>query len=125
MKKFIIFILGVITGVVLTIAVAAWLGTSSEVNHDRSFFDKPGEVMPMTSFKVFQVLDDGTALAHTYDKYEHDPIVLLMNKNGEAYYDDLIVKAPAGKCFRQVGTFKYTNNMGARATVPIVAIADK
>ena len=125
MKKFIIFLLGVITGVVLTIAAAAWLGTRSDNDHDRSFFDKPGEVMSMTSFKVLQVLDDGSALAQTYDKYAHDPTVLLMNKNGEVYYDDQIVKAPTGKCFRQMGTFKYTNNLGSRCTVPIVAILDK
>ena len=125
MKKGLVFFLGIITGVFLTILVGYFIGSTSSNNV--KFFDEPGQVMEQTAYKVFQTFDDGTALAEEYDtqlNFAHGITVLLMNKDNESYYDEQIVKAPKGSAFRQVGLYSYTSKLGEK-TVPIVSIVKK
>lgn len=136
MKKIWVYLLGVLTGIVITIIVLAIIGVatnaknapSTRMSNGMSFFEEPGNVIEPASVKVFQALGDGAALAHCkgqepYDWYG-DPIVLLYNEDGIPYYDDQIVNASSGKCFRQVGIYRYSSRMGEK-TVPIVMQLDK
>ncbi|MBO4306693.1 MAG: hypothetical protein J5848_00065 [Bacteroidales bacterium] len=136
MKKIWVYLLGVLTGIVVTIIILAIIGVAMNAKNDlgtrmtngMSFFEAPGDIVEPSSVKVFQALGDGAALAHSkgnepYDLYG-DPTVLLYNEEGNPYYDDQIVKSPSGKCFRQVGIYRYSSRMGDR-TVPIVMILDK
>lgn len=90
-------------------------------NNNYTFFDEPGEVMSDKSYKVDRVLEDGSAIA--YGKIEYDIYyglqVLLWNEDAN-YYDGQIVKAPSGKCFRQIGIYKSDFE-----TLPIVTLMDK
>lgn len=143
MKKIWIYLLGVLTGAVVTIIVLAIIGTAKRTN-GMSFFESPGDIMDISSVEVFQSLGDCAALAHTKripQKIEHsnglglvdsivnggygDPIVLLYNEDGYPYYDDQIVNAPEGKCFRQMGIYRYPTKSGIDKTVPIVMILDE
>lgn len=136
MKKIWIYLLGVLTGIVIAIIALMVIGAVMSAKNDpgarmangMSFFEKPGEIVEPSSVKVFQALGEGTALAHCkgrepYDLYG-DPTVLLYNEEGTPYYDDQIVKSSAGKCFRQVGIYRYSSRMGNK-TVPIVMLLKK
>lgn len=130
MKKIWIYILGILTGIVVTFLTLMIIAKSSNANlNGMTFFDKPGQIMDDTSFKVIQSLGSNAALANGKN-YDTDNIylgltVLLYNENNETYYDDQIVTVPKGKCFRQVGVYKYQTRMDIGKTVPIVMIMDK
>lgn len=128
MKKIWVYLLGVLTGVIVTFITLYIIGTANNNLSGLSFFDQPGDIIESSSVKVFQALGDGTALANCkgnepFDMYG-DPIVLLYNEKGFPYYDSQIIKAPKGKCFRQVGIYRYSSRWGDR-TVPIVMLLEK
>lgn len=130
MKKIWIYILGILTGIVVTFLTLMIIAKSSNANlNGMTFFDKPGQIMDDTSFKVIQSLGSNAALANGRNDDTDDIYfgltVLLYNENNETYYDDQIVTVPKGKCFRQVGVYKYQTRMDIGKTVPIVMIMDK
>ncbi len=124
--------LGVLSGVVLTILGVCIINKAEST--DITFFEEPGEIVTAQSlwggteivkgFEVFQVLDKGVALAKGNDLYTWDLIVLLWNDNGEQYYDNQSVIAPIGKCFRQIGIYKYKSKDEIYRTVPVITLMD-
>ena len=127
MKKGLIFFFGMIAGAVLTVLILALIGMAKDSGGDNS-----GQTMPLKSFRVFQVLPNGTALAESSEKdkvkysFEYgDPIVLLLAAENSAYYDDQVIKVPAGKVVRQVGTYRYETQNDFVKTVPIISFLDK
>ena len=121
MKKFLIFIIGVIVGVVLTILFSLLLSGSNDDNP--IWFEEPGETINEQCFKVFQVLEDNAALVHSCNSSV--VVYLLVNNEGKYYYDEEVVNVPRNKIARQIGIYKYpTNNLKVK-TVPIVQILDK
>ncbi len=133
MKKWLVFLLGFISGIIFTFVVSFIIaGGSNGTNNRMTFFEQPGECLSTNNFEVMQVVGDGCALAHEvqwnsfYEGYEStDLLVLLINDKGEYYYDDQIIKVPKGKCMRQVGIYKYPTKMEIEKTVPIVKLMDK
>lgn len=130
MKKIWIYILGILTGIVVTFLTLIIIGKASNANlNGMTLFDKPGQIMDETSFKVMQTLGSNAALANgkdsDFDDTYYGLTVLLYNENNETYYDDQIITVPKGKCFRQVGVFSYQTRMEIDKTVPIVMIMDK
>mgnify|MGYP006903484407 FL=1 len=130
MKKGLVFLLGAITGAVLTFVFFVVLGVavngSSRSSDSVDYFDEVGQVMPVQEYKVIQVLPDGNALAmersnEEYDWY-HGPVVLLVGGEEAHYYDEQVVKRTKGGHFRQVGTYRYTARDGSVKTVPAVAL---
>ena len=81
--------------------------------------------------KVFQVLEDGSALAKVELDFENPDddnyglIVLFLSDEISTYYDDQIISVPDGKCLRQVGTYRYMTRQNMEKTVPVVEIFDK
>jgi hypothetical protein len=128
MKKVWVFVIGAITGFVLTILALALIGLSSS-NNGITMFEEPGDYMEASQFEVFQVLEPGVALANTRDESYTmitsftGPVVLFINDNGKHYYDDEVIEVPRGKRARQVGVYKYSTKMGYK-TVPIVKIME-
>jgi len=49
-------------------------------------------------------------------------VILLINYEGKAYYDDQKIEIPANKCARQIGTYQYTTRDKFEKTVPAVVI---
>ena len=87
--------------------------------------------MKVQSFKVMQVLPNGSALAESektksqyYTSYG-DPIVMFPPVDGSSYYDAQIIEVPAKKVVRQVGTYRYTSGAGLDKTVPVIQFFDK
>lgn len=126
MKKALIFIGGLVSGIVLTILALVIVSYYSNSNSDYSFFEKAGERIDYNAFEVFQVLDNGDALAkgREYGNYSIATgiTVLIIGKEDQSYYDDQIIEIPEGKYARQIGTFKYITNSNMVKTVPIIDI---
>lgn len=103
-------------------------GTDKYGNYHK-FFNEPTDVIESQSFEVFQALSGGFALVRAKedegDNYYLGITCLLMNEEGKDYYDDEIVKVPSGKAARQIGIYRYKNNLGMEKTVPIVKIMNE
>jgi hypothetical protein len=136
MKKIWVYLLGVLTGIVITIGainVFGSIGSKGGVGTNKgkgmSFFERPGDIVESSSVKVFKVIGNGKALAYSQgdgdggnsDAGYNGPKVLLFNKDCIPYYDDQIIKSS----FRQVGIFRYTDDFGDSKTVPIVVRLDR
>lgn len=132
MKKLLIYIAGVITGIILTIVVLLFVAKSSTNLSDNgiTMFPETGDYISGNQFEIFQVIEPGVALAYTEDRNYGvssftGPVVLFVNDEGKYYYDDEIIKIPSGKCIRQVGVYRYPTKSGFEKTVPVVKIYDK
>lgn len=133
--KFILtFVAGIITGVILVFACGYCVAMSiknTSSNNAVQMFDAPQQEIKADEFKIFQVLPDGSALA-SYDEIiskegyiEYGTVVFFPASNEAAYYDSQIITLPKGKCFKQIGTYRYTTKDGMTKTVPAIDIFDK
>lgn len=134
--KFILtFVAGIITGVILVYAFSfcAVMYIKNEVSSDNAvqMFDVPQQEVKADEFKVFQVLQDGSALAsyegiiRKEDYVDYGIVVLFPASDEVSYYDDQKIVLPQGKCFKQIGTYRYTAKDGTEKTVPAIDIFDK
>ena len=134
--KFILtFVAGIITGVILVYAFSfcAVMYIKNEVSSDNAvqMFDVPQQEVKADEFKVFQVLQDGSALAsyegiiRKEDYVDYGTVVLFPASDEVSYYDDQKIVLPPGKCFKQIGTYRYTAKDGTEKTVPAIDIFDK
>ena len=127
MKKGLIFLGGVVTGVLLTFLFAFVFASQGETpaveDNGVTMFEKPGDVINETGFEVFQALEQGAALAK--GKKEWMTVYMIVNDEGKYYYDDEKVTVPSGKVVRQIGIYQYETNSGRPKTVPIVKFMDK
>lgn len=127
MKNVLIFIAGMVTGAVLLFGIFFFVAGASSSASGITLFEEEGEIISENSFEVFQVVDDGNALAWEVDKFDISTglVVLFLSEDGKSYYDDQMIRIPAGKCVRQIGTYRYPTQDEIVKTVPIVAIRDK
>ena len=136
MKKWVVFLLGLISGVVLTLVTMVILAMGANTNANNNgvtLFGQPGECLNAKAFEVMQV-DNNHALAHEvewndvlerYMQTGSGLLVLVTNDNGEYNYDDQIIEVPQGMCMRQVGIYRYQTRMDMEKTVPIVKLMSK
>ena len=118
MKKWLVFLLGVVVGVILTIFVSGIVARSD--SDDVTYLEQPVsyENKTETSFKVFQVIGKKAALANEisepkYKWYNGNTVVIL----GENFYSDQIVNM---KNPQRVGTYSYTTRADMPMTVPVI-----
>ena len=94
MKKIWVYLLGVLTGIVVTVVVLLIIGNSNKQNYPDGveFFDKAGEIMECSNYQVFQALGDGYALAWEVSEFgipsPLGSVVLLYDEAGYPYYDN-------------------------------------
>lgn len=127
MKKALLFIGGLVTGVVLTILIAVLINAANQPNDGfpgLTIFSEKGEcITSVGELEVMQVIAPNMALAWTGDFRDFDRIlVLLINYDGISYYDDQKIRIPMGECARQIGTYQYTAKSEMVKTVPVVVI---
>lgn len=122
MKKWLVYILGVITGVVLTFAFAFCVNLSNNGGIiGLEIFDESRDYMDYSSFEVFQVVTDGCALAHADGSF--GSIVFIIPDETQKFYDDQKIVLKQDQCAQRVGTYKYSSKMGEK-TVPAVRIVE-
>lgn len=116
------FILGILTGIVLTIAVLIVIGLANQNSNEIDsieYLDQPVsyEGKNETSFKVLQVLGN-SALAkeisnEDFELYFGNTVVIL----GENFYSNQIVKINNPV---RIGSYNYTTQSGIPKTVPVI-----
>lgn len=133
MKKFLIFIGGFIVGILVTIFVSYIFTRANKPNDGDllglTFFEEKGECITKSEIKIFQVVNQNTALAKTVEygkygirEYSDEIVVLIIDFNGKTFYDDQKIKIPKDKCARQIGTYQYTTKSEFEKIVPAVVI---
>lgn len=91
----------------------------------KTLFEKPGECVSRKNFEVQKVLDSGDAIALEIREtisghvFTSDLEVLILAQEGSNFYNNQIVKAPKGKCARQIGNYKY-QQYGSTKVIPII-----
>ena len=125
MKKWLIFVIGLITGFFLTIIVGFIIVSSSSDSHIKEY-QHPKVFTIATKFKVFQVFEGG-ALAHCETKtgdmayFMNGPIVCIKAEGDNLFYDDQIIEVPEGREILQIGTFSYQTKLTEKV-VPYIVI---
>lgn len=123
MKKIWVYLLGVLSGIIL-ISLLSEIIVTDKSNSNPAYmsgltlFEEPGDVMDDGGYRVEEVLKNGTAIARSNGSTKK---VLLWKQDGKYYYDKQKITLNEGKCFRQIGIYKF----GSRETVPVVTIMDK
>ena len=137
MKQFLLFLFGVMVGIVLTVGYYSFSGSSTSSDGSPSIahypgvslFEEPGDVLNFKSFEVSHVLDNGAALAfgssNLNESYYAVNGTLVLLLPVDSYYDVQIIKVPSGKQVRQIGTYRYTTKLKTVKTVPIVELLDQ
>lgn len=122
MNKWIIYLLGIMTGILLTFAFAFFANKSNDSGiSGLEMTEGDGECVEYTQFKVFQVLNSGCALANADD---HFITVFLIPNEGQQFYDDQKIKLNHGQSAYCVGTYKYESKGMGEKTVPVIRIMD-
>lgn len=123
MKKWLIYVLGVITGVILTFAFAFCVNLSNNSGIiGLEMFEEPGDYMEYSQFEVFQVVESGCALAHADESF--GSIVFIIPNESQQFYDDQKIVLKNDQCAQHVGTYKYSTKMEIEKTVPAIRIVD-
>lgn len=116
------FVLGVITGAVLTFGVLFLIGLAnqnSEGSDPIQYLEQPVsyENKSESSFKVFQVLGNAALASEVSDArldlYLGNTVVVV----GKNFYSDQVVTI---KNPQRIGTYSYTTNGGMPMTVPVI-----
>lgn len=101
---------------------------SAKNNSGKILFDKPGDCVSRKNFEVQEVLESGDAIALEIREtigghiFTSDLEVLILAQEGSNFYNKQIVKAPHGKCARQIGNYKYQPyKYGDTKVIPIIA----
>lgn len=123
MKKWVAYVLGVITGMILTVVLAYCVNLSNNAGViGLELFDEPGECMEYSQFEVFQVVGSGCALANADDSF--GSVVLIMPNENQRFYDGQKIVLKSDECAQRIGTYKYGTRMDIERTVPAVRIID-
>ena len=123
MKKWIIYVLGVITGIILTFVFAFCVNLSNNSGIiGLEMFEEPGDYMEYSQFEVFQVVESGCALAHADESF--GSIFFIIPNESQQFYDDQKIVLKNDQCAQHVGTYKYSTKMEIEKTVPAIRIVD-
>ena len=115
--------LGIISGIVLTLAFAFCVNLSNNSGIiGLEIFEEPGESMGYSQFEVFQVLESGGALANADDTF--DATVFIIPDERQQFYDNQKIVLKNDQCAQHVGTYKYSTKMEIEKTVPAIRIVD-
>lgn len=119
MNKYLIFIGGLLAGIVATMFIYNSKPTASEHNvglDGLTVLSKKGDCIPTgDEIEVIQVIQPNMALAMT-NRF----VILVIGDSSVTYYDQQ--RVPVNQCARQVGTYRYTTQNKQDKTVPAVTI---
>lgn len=133
MSKTLSYFLGVVTGVIITLAtlfVFALIksqGQEQDLSNDDgiTMFEQPGKEIAAKRFEVIQVIPYGALAISEEIKYSIStftgPVVFFPSEGQNTYYDNEVITVPKGKHARQIGTYQYDTELGYK-TVPVVQI---
>lgn len=129
--KIIFFLLGVVAGAILTFlflfTYASHQNSNNIVTDDNIvLFEKPTQTIPCDALIIFQVEQNGNALARIENKGSNESILAyLFADEDKSFYDEQKIIIPKNKCLKQIGTYRYEILNTVTKTVPIVNIYDR
>ena len=124
------FLCGFIVGVLVTILTLYVISvarnqdatlTSSDSLAGLTMLPEEGKCIVKSDVEIFQTLKPNVALAMSGANPDK-MLILLINYDGDVYYDSKKIKVPSGKCARQIGTYQYETKDERLKTVPAVVI---
>lgn len=127
-KSVLIYIGGIVTGIILTFVILLFVAKSNSDNPSNDnmiIFEQPQQKIDAKSFEVLQVLPDGNALATVESNENFGMIVMFLANKNATYYDNQKIEVPTGKCARQIGTYRYMTRNNIEKTVPIIDIVNE
>lgn len=127
-KSVLIYIGGIVTGIILTFVILLFVAKSNSDNPSNDnmiIFEQPQQKIDAKSFEVLQVLPDGNALATVESNENFGMIVMLLANKNATYYDNQKIEVSTGKCARQIGTYRYMTRNNTEKTVPIIDIVNE
>lgn len=124
MNRGLVFFLGILAGVILTIGAAYIINKASSSTSGITMFDERGEMMDATSYIIIQTIDNnhGLAVADFFDLL--NPVLVLGSKDSH-FYDGMEVTAGTNTRFYQVGTYQYLTKEDIWKTVPVITLMNK
>lgn len=123
MKKWLIYVLGIITGIILTFVFAFCVNLSNNSGIiGLDLFEESGDYMEYSQFEVFQVVESGCALANADGSF--GAVVFIIPNGKQQFYDSQKIVLKSDQCAQRVGTYKYSTKTGIEKTVPAVRIID-
>lgn len=129
--KIIFFLLGVVAGAILTflflfIYALHQKNNVPETDDNIVLFEKPTQTIPCDALIIFQVEQNGNALAKIEKEDSYDfVLVFLFANEDKSFYDEQKIIIPKNKCLKQIGTYRYETRNNIIKTVPIVNIYDR
>lgn len=127
-KSVLIYIGGIVTGIILTFVILLFVAKSNSDNPSNDnmiIFEQPQQKIDAKSFEVLQVLPYGNALATVESNENFGMIVMLLANKNATYYDNQKIEVSTGKCARQIGTYRYMTRNNIEKTVPIIDIVNE
>lgn len=86
MRKWLVYFLGIVSGIILTIAIAFYINLSNNRGIiGLEMFDDPGDYMDYSQFEIFQVVTDGCALARANGSFGQ--VVFIIPGETQNFYD--------------------------------------
>lgn len=123
MKKWFVFVLGVITGLLIAYAFPLHETTPEESQIEGlELFDQPEAFTGYKDFKIKKLVDKGCALAVA--NWPLGPTVLIIPDEGQNFYDDQKIVLDQNGSALRVGTYKYEHLLREN-TVPAIRIIDE
>ena len=128
MNRWLIFIGGVLVGVVITLLVLLIIGLSDQRKEHITLFDKPGVAVADREFIVNQIVNDTAVFVNAIRNELGTPHIgdtyLLVN-NGKCLNDNQTIVVQEGQIARQIGTYRYVEIDDVIETVPIIKIMNR
>jgi len=120
------FILGVLATILSLFVISSVQDTDDTLTSSGrlsglTMLPEKGKCIIKNEMEIFQTLRPNVALAES-GAIPDEVLVLLINYDGDVYYDSRKIKIPSGKCARQIGTYQYETKDNFRKTVPAVVI---
>lgn len=135
MSKGVSYFLGILTGIVLTIAAIFVINKTNSSSDELTMFKERGKMMDTESYMIIQTHDNNHALAVDSNMLAISAIinipstintaVYLIGNEKSNFYDGLEIKSSEKVKFYQVGTYRYKTKEDEWKTVPAVMLMKK
>lgn len=130
MSKGVSYFLGILTGIILTVAAIFVINKTNSSSDELTMFKERGKMMDTQSYMIIQTYDNNHALAVDSEilaisTFMNIPsfintAVYIIGGEKSNFYDGLEIKSSEKIKFYQVGTYRYKTQDNDWRTIPAV-----
>ena len=125
MVKHILSVLaGAVIGAAITLVVVFVYGVGlPKQQDDIVWLEQAGKCLTKENLRVFGIIAPNKALVGEEKDYMLDKqIMLLVTTHNANFYEDQVIRMPAGKCAKHAGNFNFRTREDGVRIVPVVVI---